>query len=427
MKILGGEGEISNSNVERSHRETKNHDNSSTKDSSLERFGGPIYAENFWEWRNLLIQDPDTWRVIHRGDITGIWNILLNYESEIVNCTQVAGLLQRTWEQNWGKSSNMKNVDKILINNILSIFEEIHLTENYTADTIMQILKQIAGIATGNRKFEEYIKRYHKWNQFLEKAVSMTEELHLESRFHLKILLRLAGQRMINLNKKLLTWYNTPLLCCNENVVGKIMAFIQNDFRYAYASFIKYGSDPYCRCQIEDQVLMEIARIIYHHGQRLTNVEECILLAEIAIKLPFDFAHFTHEKDSTQVRSTGKTCETVETFFLSLSRLETQENTAPGEQCVLKSAVDFVNLIEKVYFPTLEISAELFFNVDQLKLRQTVYCRMTALRKEMLERAYEPNRDFVNLALLSVLWSGSIKTPEAMKLQAWKTVSTRDK
>ncbi|CAG2247126.1 unnamed protein product [Mytilus edulis] len=382
MEIVGGEGTLSYSTIERSHKETKTHDKSSRVEHNLTRFGGPSYIENFRKWRNLLIQYPGTWRVIHRDDIIGIWNIILNYKSEIVNCTQVAGLLQRTWEQNWGESSNIKIVDKILINNILSIFEKIDLTENYTADTIMQILKQIAGIATGNRKFEEYIKRYHKWNQLLEKAVSMTEELHLESRFHLKMLLRLAGQRMINLNKKLLTWYNTPLLCCNENVVGKIIAFIQNDFRYAYESLIKYVSDPYCRRQIEDQVSMEIARIIYHHGQRLTNVEECILLAEIAIKLPFDFAHFTHEKECTQVRSTGKTCETVETFFSSLSLLGTQENTAPGEQCVPKSAIDFVNLIEKVYFPTLEITAELFFNVDQLKLRQTVYCRMTALRKK---------------------------------------------
>ncbi|CAG2185665.1 unnamed protein product [Mytilus edulis] len=140
--------------------------------------------ENFWEWRNLLIQDPDTWRVIHRlatlleygiyssiinqklltvhkllgllqrtweqnwdpdtwrvihrGDITGIWNILLNYKSEIVNCTQVAGLLQRTWEQNWNSIEFAILLCQARLNLLANGISELKTFEN-----VDKLLKQM--------------------------------------------------------------------------------------------------------------------------------------------------------------------------------------------------------------------------------------------------------------------------------------------
>lgn len=95
MKVAVGEGENSHSHVQRSQSETSSHDNTLTVENTCTRFGGPYNARNFLQWKDILIQNPVTWTVIHRSDVTGIWNILLNHKSEIGNCTQVAGLLKK--------------------------------------------------------------------------------------------------------------------------------------------------------------------------------------------------------------------------------------------------------------------------------------------------------------------------------------------
>ncbi|CAC5390598.1 unnamed protein product [Mytilus coruscus] len=397
MEIAVGEGSNSNSHVQRSHRETTNNESTLTVESMFTIFGGPLNAGNFRKWKDVLIQNPDTWTVIHPSEVTGIWNIILNHKQEISNCTNVAGLLKRIWEQNWGKSSNIKEVDNILIENLMSMLQEIDLIQNCNAETIIKLLKKCTFIAATNPKFEKYTKG-GKWNEFLRKAVSLTEELNLESRFCLKFLLSIAEQRILHLDECLLTWFHKPLLCCTENFVENIKSFIQKDFRHVYASEIEISIDPYWRRQVEGQAVMEIARIICHYGKNLTDVKACISLAEIAMQLPFDFKNMKQ-------KSQDSSCNTVDIFFSPMCRLRKENTSACGLKGLSQTLADFVSFIENNYFKTMEISTEIFLSVDQQQLQETIYDKMSTNCKDMLEKSFQVNKDFVKLALITVLWS----------------------
>lgn len=397
MAFAGGEGENSDYHVQRGHRENSSHDNTLTVENMCTRFGGPYTAGNFRQWKEVLIQNPDTWTVIHRGEVTGIWNILLNHKSEIDDCTKVAGLLKRTWEQKWGKSSNIKEVDNILIENIMSMIQEKDLTQNCSAETIIHLLKDCTCIAAGNPKFWKYTTG-GKWNEFLRKAVSFTDELDLESRFCLKIVLDGADKRILNSDECLRTWFEKPLLCCAENIVEKIKSFIQKDFRHVCATVIEVGIDPYWIHQVDSQAVMEIARIICHYGENLTDVTACIGLAEIALQLPFDFKSMKH-------KTQGNACNTVDIFFSSISGLGKRDTTACGLIGLPQTLADFVSLIENDYFKTMEISSVIFLSADQQQLQKTFYDKMSVFCKGMLEKSFQPNNDFVKLALVTLLWS----------------------
>lgn len=397
MTIAVGEGENSNSHVQRSHRETSSHDNTLTVENMCTRFGGPYDAENFRQWKEGLIQNPDTWTVIHRSEITGIWNILLNHKSDIGDCTKVAGLLKRTWEKNWGKSSNIKEVDNTLIEHIMYMMQEKDLTQNCSAETIMHLLKECTCIIAGNPKFGTYTTG-GKWNEFLRKAVSFTDELDLENRFRLKIVLSVAEQRLLTSDECLSTWFEKPLLCCAENIVEKIKSFIQKDFRHAYATVIEVGVDQYWRNQVESQAVIEIGRIICHYGENLTDVTACIVLAEIAVQLPYDFI-------TMKQKSKDSSCNTIDIFFSSISRLRQKKTFTCGLKGLPQILTDFVSLIENDYFKTMEISSVIFLSVDQQKLQKTMHDEMSVLCKDMLEKSFQSNNDFVKLALIAVFWS----------------------
>ncbi|CAC5390601.1 unnamed protein product [Mytilus coruscus] len=425
MSVLNVKGEIIYSKEKGNQRETTNHEKISTVENNFSRFGGPLDADNFKKWREGLLQDADTWTVIHRSDVTGIWNILLNHKSDIANWAEVGELLQKNWEKAWGNSSKIEIVDKILIHNIKSIIMGIDLTEACTKETVEQLLNKCIRIAGGNKRFSKYTKGISKWIQFLEKAISINAKLSLESRFCLKLLLKITGEHTSNLHESLKKYFYVPLLSCNENLLQnvdeKIKSFIQRDFLQAYTSVGEIVFDLSWKCQVDEQAAIEIALIINHYGKDVLNVTECIYMAEIAIQLPFNFKHFKFEKQNTQERSPVETNKTVANFFSSISKLKQDDTSLPGNERLPQSVDDFVRLIEQYYFPKIEISANIFRRVDQQQLRQTIFCKMAALCRDMLETSYQVQIDFVKLALASVLWSDLFKN-KSMQLEEFKKI-----